>query len=117
MFFFFFSSRRRHTRCSRDWSSDVCSSDLVAVIIWTTTPWTLPASMAVAFHPDFEYVAAEAADGQVYIIESRRLGPVQAEAGLGPLKPLARFRGKQLERVEMQHPFLERKVLGVLADY
>src|SRR5438552_208160 len=89
----------------------------VAVIIWTTTPWTLPASMAVAFHPDFEYVAAEAADGQVYIIESRRLGPVQAEAGLGPLKPLARFRGKQLERVEMQHPFLERKVLGVLADY
>jgi len=89
----------------------------VAVIIWTTTPWTLPASMAVAFHPDFEYVAGEAADGQVYIIESRRLGPVQAEAGLGPLKPLARFRGKQLERVEMQHPFLERKVLGVLAEY
>src|SRR6266568_3115144 len=89
----------------------------VAAIIWTTTPWTLPASMAVAFHPDFEYVAAEAADGQVYIIESRRLDPVQAETGLGPLKPVARFRGKKLERIEMQHPFLERKVLGVLADY
>src|SRR2546422_6411062 len=38
MFFFFFSSRRRHTRCSRDWSSDVCSSDLVALRL---EPWQL----------------------------------------------------------------------------
>ena len=39
----------------------------VSTIIWTTTPWTLPASLAVAFHPDFEYVALES-DGQVYIV-------------------------------------------------
>jgi isoleucyl-tRNA synthetase len=53
------------------------------VIIWTTTPWTLPASMAVAFHPEFEYVAAEAEGGEVYIVESRRLEAVVRETGCG----------------------------------
>src|SRR3989449_6246600 len=43
-YFFFFSSRRRHTRCSRDWSSDVCSSDLAALVVGT--PATLPVSVA-----------------------------------------------------------------------
>ena len=39
----------------------------VNAIIWTTTPWTLPASLAIAFHPEFEYLALEQ-DGQVYIV-------------------------------------------------
>jgi isoleucyl-tRNA synthetase len=91
----------------------------VYVIIWTTTPWTLPASMAVAFHPQFEYVAASdgSKDGPVYILESRRHGPAMAETGLNAPEVLARFPGKKLERIEIQHPFLERKLLGVLADY
>ncbi len=49
----------------------------VATIIWTTTPWTLPASLAVAFHPDFEYVALAAGDGAdapVYIVAARTCG-------------------------------------------
>jgi len=91
----------------------------VYVIIWTTTPWTLPASMAVAFHPEFEYVAASdgSKDGAVYILESRRHGPAMAETGLEAPVVLARFPGKTLDRIEIQHPFLERKVLGVLANY
>jgi isoleucyl-tRNA synthetase len=87
------------------------------VIIWTTTPWTLPASMAVAFHPDFEYVAVAENGGDVYLVESRRLGPVLEETGLQASKVLARIPGRKLERLEMQHPFLERKILGVLANY
>ncbi|MGH9396521.1 MAG: isoleucine--tRNA ligase [Terriglobia bacterium] len=89
----------------------------VWVLIWTTTPWTLPASMAVAFHPDFEYVVA--ADGAVdaYLLESRRYGPALAEMGLKAPNVLARIPGRKLDRIEMQHPFLERKILGVLADY
>ncbi len=91
----------------------------VYVVIWTTTPWTLPASMAVAFHPEFEYVAASdgSEDGPVYILESRRHAPAMAETGLNAPVVLARFPGKSLDRIEIQHPFLDRKLLGVLADY
>ncbi|MCL5005047.1 MAG: isoleucine--tRNA ligase [Acidobacteria bacterium] len=89
----------------------------VYVIIWTTTPWTLPASMAVAFHPDFEYVAMADETGKAYIVESRRQGPTLGETGLKAPEVLARIPGRQLERIRMQHPFLEREVLGVLADY
>ncbi|MGB9485125.1 MAG: isoleucine--tRNA ligase [Terriglobia bacterium] len=87
------------------------------VIIWTTTPWTLPASMAVAFHPEFEYVAVAEDGGDVYLVESRRHAPVLRETGLKASKVVARIPGRNLERLEMQHPFLERKILGVLANY
>jgi len=89
----------------------------VSVMIWTTTPWTLPASMAVAFHPDFEYVAVSDEAGKAYIVESRRHQPTLEETGLKATEVLARIPGRKLDRIEMQHPFLERKVLGVLADY
>lgn len=101
----------------------------VFTIIWTTTPWTLPASMAVAFHPDFEYVALEAADGTVYIVAESLAQSVKDLCGeacshvcgetccLGNAKEIARFSGRKLERTTFQHPFLDRSILGVLADY
>ena len=88
-------------------------------IIWTTTPWTLPASLAIAFHPDFDYVALEA-DGNVYIVAEALAEATKANANLLDLKDakvIARFKGAKLERVTFKHPFLERQVLGVLADY
>jgi isoleucyl-tRNA synthetase len=87
------------------------------VIIWTTTPWTLPASMAVAFHPDFEYVVAGDGAGDAYLLESRRYEPVLQEAGLKAPNILARIPGRKLDRIQIQHPFLDRKIIGVLADY
>ncbi len=89
----------------------------VWIMIWTTTPWTLPASMAVAFHPDFEYVAAAADDHEAYLVESRRLAPTLAETGLNASNILARLPGRRLEGAELQHPFLDRRVPGVLATY
>jgi isoleucyl-tRNA synthetase len=88
----------------------------VSTIIWTTTPWTLPASMAVAFHPDEDYVAMEAG-GEVYIVAAKLAADVAAKTSLGETSELARFPGRKLERLNFQHPFLERKILGVLADY
>jgi isoleucyl-tRNA synthetase len=88
----------------------------VSTIIYTTTPWTLPASMAVAFHPDEEYVALESG-GEVYIVASKLAGDVAAKCGLANPRPLAHFPGRKMERLNFQHPFLERKILGVLADY
>ena len=88
----------------------------VSTIIWTTTPWTLPASMAVAFHPDFDYVALAAGD-QVYIVAAELAASVIAACKLSSTTELARFKGSQLERATFQHPFLERSILGVLATY
>jgi isoleucyl-tRNA synthetase len=92
----------------------------VYTIIWTTTPWTLPASMAVAFHPDFEYVALEAGDrpdAPVYIVAADLAVSVAAACRLDAPAELARFKGSVLEHTTFQHPFLDRSVLGVLATY
>jgi len=87
-----------------------------STIIWTTTPWTLPASMAVAFHPDEEYVALESG-GEVYIVASKLAQDVAEKCGLANARELAHFPGRKLERLNFQHPFLDRNILGVLADY
>ena len=90
----------------------------VSTIIWTTTPWTLPASMAVAFHPDFDYVAlAFEGSEQVYIVAAELAASVAAACKLGATTELARFKGSVLDRATFQHPFLERSILGVLATY
>jgi isoleucyl-tRNA synthetase len=88
----------------------------VSTIIWTTTPWTLPASLAVAFHPDFEYVALEQ-DGQVYIVAEALAGATKAACGLERAHEVARFPGARMERVTFAHPFLDRSILGVTATY
>jgi isoleucyl-tRNA synthetase len=98
----------------------------VYTIIWTTTPWTLPASQAVAFNPTMEYVAI-ACDGGTYIIAQALLSSVIAHCHLmsakNPAEPasqtdiLAVFTGNHLEHATFQHPFLDRSILGVTADY
>ena len=90
----------------------------VSTIIWTTTPWTLPASLAVAFHPDFDYVALENTGGAVYIVAEALATVVKAACkSLAEAKEIARFKGAILDRATFQHPFLERSILGVLATY
>jgi len=88
----------------------------VFTIIWTTTPWTLPASMAVAFHPDQDYVALESG-GEVYIVAAKLVNAVIEKCKLADARELARFPGRTLDRLMFRHPFLARNVLGVLADY
>jgi isoleucyl-tRNA synthetase len=87
-----------------------------STIIWTTTPWTLPASMAVAFHPDEEYVALESG-GAVYIVAAKLAEDVAKKCNLADPRELAHFPGRKLEHLNFQHPFLDRKILGVLAEY
>jgi len=88
----------------------------VNTIIWTTTPWTLPASMAVAFHPELEYVALESG-GEVYIVADALAAATKDKCNLTGAKEIARFKGRKLERSTYAHPFLDRSILGVLADY
>ncbi len=88
----------------------------VSTIIWTTTPWTLPASLAVAFHPDFEYVALEQ-EGAVYIVAEALAAATRTACSLEDAREIARFPGARMERVTFAHPFLDRSILGVLATY
>ncbi|HZD32635.1 MAG TPA: isoleucine--tRNA ligase [Candidatus Angelobacter sp.] len=88
----------------------------VATIIWTTTPWTLPASMAVTFAPDAEYVALDTGEW-IYIVAKALAQQTIEKCNLGDAKEIASFPGKTLEYATFAHPFLERTVLGVLGDY
>jgi isoleucyl-tRNA synthetase len=89
----------------------------VYAIIWTTTPWTLPASLAIAFHPKFEYVALENTDGNVYLVAAELAEAVKQACHIEGAREIARIPGAMLEYTTFQHPFLDRSILGVLADY
>jgi len=89
----------------------------VDTIIWTTTPWTLPASLAVAFNPELDYVALKNTDGNVYIVAEALAAATREACNLPEAKEIARFKGTQLDRVTFKHPFLDRSILGVNADY
>lgn len=88
----------------------------VSTIIWTTTPWTLPASMAVAFHPEMDYVAVEVGE-ETYLVAAARLTETLAACGLEHAGESARFPGAKLEHAIFRHPFLDRDIPGVLAGY
>ena len=85
-------------------------------LIWTTTPWTIPANVAIAFHPKFEYVAAEVG-GDVYIVALELLKTVGEKLGWSDPKVRAGFPGSKLEGAIFRHPFLDRDSLGVLAEH
>jgi len=88
----------------------------IFTVIWTTTPWTLPASMAVAFHPGEDYVALEAGS-DVYIVAAKLVEQFKKDVGLSETRELASFSGRKLEYSNFAHPFLDRTIIGVLADY
>ena len=88
----------------------------VSVVIWTTTPWTIPANLAVAFHPEFDYAAYDV-DGTAVILAEGLAETVAQKTGKALGAKLASFKGEALERVVFRHPLYDRDSLGVLADY
>jgi isoleucyl-tRNA synthetase len=88
----------------------------VAVLIWTTTPWTIPSNLAIAFHPEFDYAAYEV-DGRAIIVAEALAPAVAAAAGKTFGEPIARMKGEQLEHLRFQHPLYARFSLGVLGEY
>ncbi|MEK8090475.1 isoleucine--tRNA ligase [Thermithiobacillus plumbiphilus] len=87
-----------------------------AIVIWTTTPWTLPANQAVALHPDFDYVLVEAG-GKQLILAADLLESALNRYGLSEPKVLARFPGSKLEGLQLRHPFLDRQVPVILGGH
>ena len=87
-----------------------------SVLIWTTTPWTIPSNLAVAFHPDFDYAAYATDDGAVIVAEPLA-GEVGRRTGRPLGAPLARCKGRDLEGLRFRHPLYDRESVAVLADY
>ncbi len=88
----------------------------VSVLIWTTTPWTIPSNLGIAFHPDFLYGAYEI-DGKAVIVAKDLAETVANKTGKSFDRLLATFEGKQMDRLVFTHPLYSRDSLGVLADY
>jgi isoleucyl-tRNA synthetase len=88
----------------------------VSVLIWTTTPWTIPSNLAIAFHPEFDYAAYDV-DGRAVIVAEALAPAVSAAVGKTFGAPIARMKGAQLEHIRFQHPIYARPSLGVLGDY
>jgi isoleucyl-tRNA synthetase len=91
-----------------------------SVVIWTTTPWTLPANQAVSVHPEYEYSLphVRGASGEELLVVATELAdPVLARAELTRLGELGRVRGANLEGLELRHPFYERVVPVVLGEH
>jgi isoleucyl-tRNA synthetase len=87
-----------------------------SVLIWTTTPWTLPANLAVAFNPSYEYVWAEA-DGEVFLLAKELAEPVLQKLGFPHYRILHTMSGSALEGLKARHPFVERDSVFILGEH
>ena len=86
-------------------------------LIWTTTPWTIPANLGICYHPKFTYAAAEVG-GEVYIVAVDLLQATAEACGwVADPKVLAAFEGTRLDGTLFKHPFLDRTSVGILGDH
>lgn len=85
-------------------------------VIWTTTPWTLPANLAIALKPDFEYAVIEH-DGQNFIMANDLLQTVTKKFGWTDYKVAKVFKGAAFEHLKYRHAFIPREGVFVLGDY
>lgn len=91
-----------------------------SVVIWTTTPWTLPANQAVCVHPELDYLLAEvdAGGGREHIVVAAALlESVAKRAGLGHVRNVAHATGSALEGLRLRHPFYDREVPVILGEH
>ena len=97
----------------------------VSLVIWTTTPWTIPANLGIAVHPDFEYAAVEHGD-EILIIAAELVGFVVVKCGIGGVNEdgerqmpniLAKFKGSKLEGMKARHPWIDRESLVMTGEH
>ncbi|MCP3851643.1 MAG: isoleucine--tRNA ligase, partial [Gammaproteobacteria bacterium] len=92
-------------------------SDLsISAVIWTTTPWTLPANQAVALHADFDYVLVNTGSECLILAEDLYENAMQ-RYGVENFEVLGRCKGAVLEHQKLQHPFYDRQVPVILGDH
>ena len=94
---------------------DLLDTD-TSFIIWTTTPWSLPANLGISANPDFDYVQIKA-DGRKFVVAKDLLETVSKEIGWENVEVLQEFKGEVLDLMTAQHPFYDRTSLLMLGDH
>lgn len=87
------------------------------IIIWTTTPWTIPANLAVALHPEYEYALVQIKNVERWLIAKDLVDSTTEKLGIKDYKVVEMRKGKELEGIHYRHPLLEKNGKIVLADY
>jgi isoleucyl-tRNA synthetase len=90
---------------------------MISLVIWTTTPWTIPANLAVALHPAFRYVAVQVNGGEVYILAQGLLESAMDSLGVNDYEILTEVDPKGLEQRICRHPLYDRESLIILAEH
>jgi isoleucyl-tRNA synthetase len=88
----------------------------VSMLIWTTTPWTLPANLAIAIHPDFTYVAVETKE-HICIMVEELVKDTMAKANITDYRIIGEVPPRILKELTFQHPFINRPSVVVFAEY
>ncbi|EGL82194.1 Isoleucyl-tRNA synthetase [Caldalkalibacillus thermarum TA2.A1] len=86
------------------------------VVIWTTTPWTIPANLAIAVHPEFEYAQIRV-KGQKYLVAKGLLEQLEKELEWEGYELLKTFKGEELEYVITRHPLYDRESPVILGEH
>ncbi|QTA88621.1 isoleucine--tRNA ligase [Desulfonema magnum] len=89
----------------------------VYVVIWTTTPWTIPANLGIALHPDFDYAAVDTGNNEVLILARDLAETCMETFGISDYSILADIKAKTLERKRCAHPLYDRDSLIILAPH
>ena len=95
----------------------VLADKKVFVVIWTTTPWTIPANLAVALHPDFVYAAVDTGEGEVFILARDLVEGCMKSFGLSDFSILAEIEAGMLEGKQCFHPLYNRESLIILGSH
>lgn len=91
--------------------------DAPSVVIWTTTPWTLPANEAVSLHPELDYVLVQAGARQLILVEELKDAALNRYGLAEGHQVLATFSGATLERLALHHPFYDKQVPVILGEH
>ncbi|HEX3031328.1 MAG TPA: isoleucine--tRNA ligase, partial [Bacillota bacterium] len=94
----------------------ILPTDNTYLVIWTTTPWTIPSNVAISVHPEYEYVLVKTAKGKL-VVAKGLLENFLAAVELTNEGILQTMTGEQLEKVVCQHPFLDRESLVILGEH
>lgn len=90
--------------------------DSTSLIIWTTTPWTIPSNLGIAVHPNYDYVTI-LADGKKFVLAKDLVDTVTQEIGWESVEIISELKGKDMELMTAQHPMYDRTSLVILGDH
>ncbi len=86
------------------------------IVIWTTTPWTIPANLAIALHPDFEYSTVKIGN-EIWLLATELIETCMNNFGIADYKIISTYKGAELEHIVCEHPFIKRDSVVILANH